>query len=498
MKPAIADTQVSQSAHVTEPSQRAWMREISPATIEAARASADAGYYRIASDLAESILVDVRVRPVLSQRVDGVLSLPLKISHPRDEVVKAFEADFKTIFHNANYPLWIKRAIIAGQALCQLTWARAESGRVLPTLDPWSGSGLSLSQGQHWLEVERENNAFDRVQISFRAESKWQWMLLRPYGEKRPMHFGLWNSLVEWCGIELYGAKDWANASDSHGTALKILSQDTPESGAKLVTGQTLKDLASRVDQAAAGSVVALPPGVKFNFAELVSTSWQMYPGQIDKAWLAIAVCILGQNLTTEVKGGSFSAAQVHRNVARDVIVATAAMAILEAVLPIARQWELINFGTSLIELEYDLTDPDEGLVVANKRKANAESMQIISAIPGLNADMRKLAKECNISLLEGKAQQLKPAALSAASDPILAPAVVGQLEIDRLSSAETQAAMEPLLAALEQAIEKANSFDELEAELRRIYSHLDAEGLANALEQSLQLASSIGAFSAS
>ena len=75
-------------------------------------------------------------------------------------------------------------------------------------------------------------------------------------------------------------------------------------------------------DLASLGSDTSLvaPPGYETKLLEAVAKTWEMFPKQIETANAELSILLVGQNLTSEVQGGSFAAAKIHQNVRDDLI----------------------------------------------------------------------------------------------------------------------------------------------------------------------------------
>jgi phage gp29-like protein len=74
--------------------------------------------------------------------------------------------------------------------------------------------------------------------------------------------------------------------------------------------------LASQLRNLGRDAALVLPRGLDLKLIESAANNFQTYEAQINVANTGITICLLGQNLTTEVSGGSYAAAQVHSQVA--------------------------------------------------------------------------------------------------------------------------------------------------------------------------------------
>jgi phage gp29-like protein len=83
-------------------------------------------------------------------------------------------------------------------------------------------------------------------------------------------------------------------------------------------------ELAADLANLARDSELVLPPGYKVELVEATANTWMTFRAQIDMANLAIAINLLGQNLQTEVQGGSYAAAMALGAVKNSIIKADA------------------------------------------------------------------------------------------------------------------------------------------------------------------------------
>jgi len=85
--------------------------------------------------------------------------------------------------------------------------------------------------------------------------------------------------------------------------------------------------------------------GYDLQLIEATDTAWESFPGLIDRCDMSIVLAILSQNLTTEVKEGSFAAARVHGDVRQGVLEADNKSLSAAIYHQLARPFAEINFG---------------------------------------------------------------------------------------------------------------------------------------------------------
>ncbi len=78
-------------------------------------------------------------------------------------------------------------------------------------------------------------------------------------------------------------------------------------------------DMAQRLDDMVQSAVAIIPDDSSIQFLETTKAKGDIHSGFLEELNTEIAIAILGQNLTSEVKGGSYAAAQTHAGVAEAI-----------------------------------------------------------------------------------------------------------------------------------------------------------------------------------
>src|SRR5690606_33678394 len=102
--------------------------------------------------------------------------------------------------------------------------------------------------------------------------------------------------------------------SEVHGNPTKVGRH--PGGATKEEKDAFLSDMRAMASSAA----VVVPDGWNIELLEAKVGSGEVFAKLIEWANKAMSVAVLGQNLTTDVEGGSHAAAQVHENVRQDLI----------------------------------------------------------------------------------------------------------------------------------------------------------------------------------
>ena len=154
----------------------------------------------------------------------------------------------------------------------------------------------------------------------------------------RPWTQGAYRAVAGWWRAKRYARDDWARHTEQ-AAGLKVATTEDGSDGDR-------EELAADLSDAGSDAAVALPPKWDLKQLGVPASAKDVFDALINAADDAITIALLGQNLTTEVKGGSFAAATVHQAVAQTVLQGLAsalAGCLREQVLV---PWATFNFGT--------------------------------------------------------------------------------------------------------------------------------------------------------
>jgi phage gp29-like protein len=340
--------------------------------------------------------------------------------------------------------------------------------------------------------------------------------------------------------IRAFAWRDWARYSEKHGSPL--VKASVPMVG----DAADKADFFDKVRALSTETTVMLPqgatPGESFDLSLLEATAntWEGFERLITACNVSYAVRVLGQNLTTEVQGGSFAAAKVSDDVRTDIkqndaegLYALAREQILPltveanygagapvpgpsyAVEPAADRGEqataIKTFGEALsalktagikptnidelaeqygLEVE-EVEPPPPPPVIASPFAPRApvdampDAMPEDAATPSAGTDEEAMADR--IVLASGAPIEAAPGFVS------------GQLYVDALATdgvRRSVRAFSPDLAAVKQIIESCTSFDECRSKLLNLYRDLDANVVMRLLERAFILGDLAGQWS--
>lgn len=469
-----------------------------PDLIRQAEVSADAGQLRWAAELCDALLSDDRVQSARLKLV-ALLGLPLAfedgVGRLRRRARRALEAeeDWWACFADEALGELLFWGVLLGVGIGRLTWTERR-GRFVPRLTVWHPRALRYDLvAERW--VVRTGDGRDLVI----TPGDGQWVVFTPFAELRPWSHGAWRAVAAWWRAKRYARDDWARHTEQ-AAGIKVA---TTEDG----TDADRQALAADLSDAGTDAAVALPPKWDLKQLGVPASAKDVFDALIDASDDAITLTFLGQNLTTEVKGGSFAAADVHQSVSRTVLqlLASALSGCLRAQVLVP--WAVYNFGAAEVAPwpVWNTEPPADKAAQANSAKTAGEALstwQEAATAQGFEVDVQAAAERFGVPL-----RKVKPAATSSteltATDrerSDLRAALAGQVYVDAVFDAAMErapAAIEAgVLGAVRRAIRDAESYDDLRAALPAILKHTDDAAMRDLVEGAVQIAVAAGVFS--
>ncbi len=382
----------------TEQQYRSSVNEWTPTTIKTATRQADSGDLRLVGMLCEEMLADDRISGCLQEtRVRGLLGLPIVFEKGQDspkgeEVVAAVEKDYWKAFPEDALVEWMCYGIMVGIGVARLApWQQADNDdgekHVLPAMEVIHPSSLRQDQTTKQWYVRQQAGPDVLV-----TPGDGTWLVYTPYGTKRPWARGAWRSLALWWLLKLYAKNDWGRYSERHGMGLFVgTSPDISDP-------RDRAQLASDLSNVAKDSAFAVPPGFDVKLIESTANTWTTYQAQTNMANAAFAIRLLGQNLSTEVTGGSFAATQVHARVAASVIRAddeTSRTVLHDQGLA---WWAEFNYGDRNLAPwpKHDTTPPEDKKAKVDTQIAAANAAEKWSTL-GVPVDILASAEDAGV-----------------------------------------------------------------------------------------------------
>jgi phage gp29-like protein len=476
--------------------------------VRAAQVMADSGSLRLAAELCDVLLADDRVQGCLLALTRGFFGLELTfedgvgLRRRRARRALEVEEDWWRALPEEDLSQLVSWGAVLGVGLGRLAWAR-ERGRMIPRLEVWHPKHLRFDAHERRWWVQTQSGEVEIV------PGDGSWVMYTPGGRERPWAHGAWRAIARWWLLKKYALGDWGRHSEQAG-GVKVA---TTEGGSEADRRKLANDLAGMGQDAA----VALPSGWDLKLVEATANTFETFRAQVDSANAAIAIALVGQNLSTEVQGGSFAAAQVHQQVAHAVLRGQAESLSTTLHEQVLAWWAEFNFGSRDVAPWplWNTDPPEDNAALAATAKTVGEAVAAMKSA-GVAVDVQEFAERFRIPLAKapvGTAGGGEGQTLSArcgcgeshgalgASEPRLPPRVKeAQRYVDELvkdTAPRVQKAMEPIVRKVLEAIEGATSFDELKGRLEAMRGTFDERELAQVLADAAELAGYAGAWSA-
>lgn len=384
------------------------------------------GIFRTSALLVDSMGRQDRISGVLDTRINAVLSMPF-------DVLSADESDAAKSAAMLLRPRWSRMVtrgnrasaarwlVTMGFVVCHRVWERdPRTGLWDVRLVPWHPT---------WVRWDHPAGVY-RVQTTTGTEaaapdgSNARWCVITLLDEDRPWMQGALRRLAIPFLIISWAYRDWARWSEKHG--LPPLGARVPnEERFRQATDRFLDDL----QQLASEPTILLPLApdgkIAFDLEWKELKNWQSYQGFQDLAKAQetnVAIALLGQNLTTEVQGGSYAAAQAHMLVRRDFLTTTATALDDGERRFLAAPWTRVNVEADPVRAEAiapkpttDTTPPVDEKTEAETSKAKADAVKAWREA-GASVDVDRSAREAGVKLV---AAQPAPDPTSMGEQPI-------------------------------------------------------------------------------
>lgn len=515
-----------------------WSEWQSVTAVKNAIRGLELGMFDASSQVVDAMMRDDRIGGCLLKRTEMLPSLPISFEPRGDgrmkkKVASDVEEHFETWFPDYALAELHHWGIMQGIGVGQLLWTT--DSKWTPFLKVWHPRFITYRQDTRSLWVQTVEGQKEIV------PGDGQWVIFAPHGIQRGWMYSLVRRLfVPWL-IRQWGMRDWARYSEVHGMPFR--KAKTPTNASREDEERFLREVALIGTESVIRTPSTVMPGGEIDrfdleLVEAVGRSEEGFDKLLRMASDAVSIAICGQNLTSDVKGGSYAAAKVHTEIEQGIIQSDAgklAQCIREQAL---RPYALVNYGSmELAPLPIWKTKPAEDQKVKGEGlKALGEGIAQLKRI-GAKPDVNKLleqaevpvtgsAEEVDINALEhpvienrgdaaapgrgGRAPQRpssSPRKVAQASraqlaqeDELPEELVEGQLYVDEVAEQGADAAvkvLKPDVKALLSLIEQAESYDDIRKGLIKLYAGLSRKELAKLLKHTVQLADMAGRYAA-
>lgn len=211
-----------------------------------------------------------------------------------------------------------------GPGIARIHWDRAATGQRLwsPRLEPWR---------LEWVRRDHVRNCYvtytaDQGEVEIRPGTG-EWLLIEPTGEDSYLGGGVRSTALPWFFRGMTW-KDWARYCEKHG--VPILAITEPPSNPDPNGKDSKAAFYAQLRRIGREGILRLPKtadgkgGYDAEIIEPSSLSWPAFKEFLIRLDTCIAVLYLGQNLSTEVQGGSLAATLAQNRVRLDYLAADA------------------------------------------------------------------------------------------------------------------------------------------------------------------------------
>ncbi len=283
----------------------------------------DYGIFQRSAPFVDEIMTDDRIYGVSSTRIGAILSAPLKFE-PADQsdLAKKVAEEiggtndrrgvWEQMFSTAAAAETLKWGHHLGLAFGKYAWEKT-SDRWMPRLVPWHPSSARWDWQSRRYVVQSESG---RQIVLFRPDESprgdGQWLVHCPFG----VEYGWRSALIRSLAFK-YLSRQWTERDHdrlNERQGMGILKAIVPPGNSQ---PQQREDFFTSLEHVGNEAVVMCPQnekgeGYDVEIAEFTARTWESFNTRRGNLDTDIAIVILGQNLTTEVKAGSRAAALVH------------------------------------------------------------------------------------------------------------------------------------------------------------------------------------------
>ena len=372
----------------------------------------DMGVFNQSALLVDELLTDDRIQGVSDTRASALLSCQIGVI-PADDKRKSRKIAEEIVPANGHGGLWddiappamlreiLKWGYHLGAHVSQIVWQRTAK-KWVPRLVPMHPQYLRWDTWKRTFVLQTEQGEVEIPRVDENPYSDGKWFVWCPAGVEYGWRSGLIRTLADKYIMRQWNFRDWARYNERHGLALLV---------AKFPGGATEEEKNSffdSIESMGSEAVVSAPqgdtkdqPGFDIEIREAVARSWEAFrefKAELDKD---IAISIAGQNLTTEVQGGSRAAAQVHDLVRLDKAIEDASLgpAISKQVL----SWYcLYNYGDRDLAptVRHEVEPPADERVEAESLLALGNALNALKAASA-RVDIDAILEEHGVPLLD-------------------------------------------------------------------------------------------------
>lgn len=380
------------------------------ARIQTALNAHQVGNFTQSALLVEAMLGDDRIQTALNGRAKGITSRHLHTTPSKRDrkraVARAVERIWSQVFSDELLDQFIAWWVFMGFVLCEVQWTAVDDPElgtiVVPYLKIWHASYVFYDvAARRYVAITQEGNVYIE-------ESDPHWFLLTPWGEYRGWLRGAVRSCAPPWLIRQYSRRDWARYGEVHGLPIRLVDAPAQSNWIdknrmfSMVRNMNAQTTILLPQQGIGGANVADGQKWDVRLLEAKDESWATFPGLIRNCDMAIQLAIRGTNLTSEVQGGSYAAAQVHSD--EDTAYGDSdSRKLCSAAKRLLRLFCAYNFGDADLCPSLRLEQPDkQDKTMLAQSQLNVMSVVREAAALGVPIDVVAYFEHFDIPLLGG------------------------------------------------------------------------------------------------
>lgn len=314
--------------------------------VRSAIAQHETGQLQLSGDLCDVMSRDDRCAAVERTRIQGLLGLGLDFESKgkgakrvKDRVARDAKESWPQMMSEAQAYQWIRWGLWMGVGIGQnIVDTTSIPGKWIPRVRVWH---------PRWSFWDWQKSCFmlqtQQGTVELRADDP-EWCLFLPYGYEKGWMGGIVRSIAGAWFFRQWSMRDWGRWSEVHGQPIKV--GIVPETAEMEDKERFIREISNLGSESTIRTVDG-GEGRKFDvqFREPLGRAFDSFSKQLDFANSAISIAVLGHNLTTEVKGGSFAAARVGDDVRADIRASDARLVSAAMRDGVLKRWAKWNYG---------------------------------------------------------------------------------------------------------------------------------------------------------
>lgn len=407
------------------------------AAVRCAMQSMVIGLFDQPAQLVDSIVGDSRVQAAMVQGYGSLLSCPLRFRLPKrwqgdpiaKKALKAWERTWAVIGSEPVLVDMLQWGDHLGFWTGQISWDTTSQNIWRPYLQPWNPRYTYYN----WLYRCYVAIGMDGQYPVFGGDGNW--ILHAPYGEYRGWIRGAMRAVAPWWLARSYALRDWARYSERNG--MPWVKGKTPAAGDKSYVAEFRASLSLLGQETA----ITVPQGVDQSYSYDVELMESNITGAsdgfeklINRCSDEIIMALMGNNLTTEVTGGSLAAAKAHQGASTMSTRAKGRALANTLTTQIIRPFTAFNFGDPSFACiaEWDTSPPEDQESKARSFAAFTKGLSDLATAGYKLTNAERVAKSIGLKVVLEDAPEPTPELASktghAEPDSDEAPAKSGEM----------------------------------------------------------------------